>query len=37
LEEKIKYFEGFVKTLKDDKIEQDQILDDLFRDMLKEQ
>jgi len=37
LEEKIKYFEGYVKTLKGDKAEQGQILDNLFRDILKEQ
>lgn len=36
LEKKIKYFEGYVKTLKGDKPEQDQILDDLFRLILKE-
>ena len=36
LEEKIKYFEGYAKTLKGDKTKQDQILDDLFRVILKE-
>lgn len=36
LEEKIKCFEGYVKTLKGDKPEQDQILDDLFKVILKE-